>query len=174
MLKVILPLAVIGLGGAAVLPQQNDGLPVGTVVYSVLDYTEFTEDAPGMWVPLAGNTQEGELRGTELCVAKGFCSLPDARGLFIRVHNQGRDDGRGDPDGERPVGGFQEDMLKSHNHANGGFAFLLQKDGSNTHKDLDSSPGEPNLHTVREIRADGGEETRPRNIALYAYIKVGR
>lgn len=85
-------------------------------------------------------------------------SLPDLRGEFIR----GWDDSRG-IDASRAFGSLQADELKSHTHnAN----YVMQ---------LDSGVG-PAAYFARgggstATSATGGDETRPRNVALLACIK---
>jgi len=92
-------------------------------------------------------------------------NLPDLRGEFIR----GWDDGRG-VDSGRSFASFQADEFRRHNHTVVGnnrgtigsqlFApGLYQDDAERTANDLDS------------IGFSGGNETRPRNIALLACIK---
>ncbi len=86
-------------------------------------------------------------------------NLPDLRGEFIR----GWDDGRGIDNG-RALGSSQSDEFKSHTH--GGVAV----------KALDSDRGgAPSLFSIDglgQTEAAGGAETRPRNIALLACIKI--
>lgn len=89
--------------------------------------------------------------------------LPEMRGEFIRVF----DDGRGIDSG-RTFGSKQSDDFKSHIHPLG-FGDWTGT-GNNTYPPSgnDSTPYDTgNL----AIGATGGTETRPRNIALAAYIK---
>jgi len=89
--------------------------------------------------------------------------LPDLRGQFIR----GWDDGLGDVilDPGRVLFSYQADELKSHNHSiytAGGSA------GPRVEIARDSNTDFANKSTG----ATGGSETRPRNIALLACIKI--
>lgn len=84
-------------------------------------------------------------------------NLPDMRGEFAR----GFDDGRG-IDAGRAFGSSQIDEFKSHTHtynasASGGGA---------------SGSGGPVTQTGATTGATGGTETRPRNVALLACIKI--
>lgn len=92
-------------------------------------------------------------------------NLPDLRGEFIR----GWDDGRG-VDAGRSFGSFQADEFRSHNHPLIGndrgtigsqlFASGLYQD------DAERAASDPDSIGYR-----GGDETRPRNVALLACIK---
>jgi len=85
--------------------------------------------------------------------------LPDLRGEFIR----GFDNGRG-VDSGRTIGSFQADDLKSHTHTVPTFESYNS-----------SSVGAVNYgsHSITDIstNASGGNETRPRNIAMMYCIK---
>ena len=93
--------------------------------------------------------------------------LPDLRGEFIR----GLDSGRGaDPDSGRNLGSFQNEEFKEHRHTLKGndrediagqslAAGLYSDDAENTTTDPNS------------ISQAGGDETRPRNVALNFIIK---
>lgn len=87
-------------------------------------------------------------------------NLPDLRGEFVR----GWDDARG-VDSGRTMGTTQSDELKSHRHDISGFSYGDSGDGYITTGGLDSSGvGDRTDYT-------GGNETRPRNVALNYCIK---
>lgn len=91
----------------------------------------------------------------------GFFRLPESRGEFLR----GWDHGRGVDAGRIP-GSWQNDQLKSHNHgatlreaaAGGGFT-TIYFNGTQT-------------NSTSYIQAEGGVETRPRNLAVVWCIKA--
>lgn len=91
-----------------------------------------------------------------------YIVLPDLRGEFIR----GWDNGRGIDTG-RKFGTYQVDDFRSHRHY---VAPEYAQDGTTDGIGLDSS----NIPQPNDIYTDytGGSETRPRNIALVACIKV--
>jgi hypothetical protein len=174
-LAVIVAAALL-LGAASY--RQPATMPLGTVVYSVLDRDAFLQaNGPG-WELLDGS--ETSIDSTALCREAHFCTLPDARGVFIRGMNLGRSVDSGDPQNQRAVGSFQADAYKQHihrlrneldeagydNHGNGERARILVDDGH------------PFNGTVWPTYTTGGAgadvETRPRNIALYTYIRVER
>jgi len=90
--------------------------------------------------------------------------VPDLRGEFIR----GFDNGRG-VDTSRSLGSYQDDLFKSHNHS----YTALSRWGANPAGDApywcrgDSGGGS----ATGQMTYNGGNETRPRNIALKYIIK---
>ena len=89
-------------------------------------------------------------------------NVPDLRGEFIRTW----DDGRG-VDASRSFGSFQSDEFKSHSHQ------------LNTTGVIEGSPVGPSFNALHAgsgkissgTTAVGGTETRPRNVALIAWIR---
>lgn len=87
-------------------------------------------------------------------------NLPDLRGEFIR----GFDDGRGVDDG-RVFGSWQEDEFKSHTHE-----YHDSREGG---EDDEISPTNYNFGPLTfQTEPTGGDETRPRNIAMTYAIKA--
>lgn len=134
---------------------------IGDVKYSVLEPDKFTRENGDGWVLMDGR----EIRGTDLWRLTGMEKLPDARGVFIRGMNIGRDHGNGDADGDRQVGSSQNDLFKDHSHQ---FACSGDTNAAAGNARTEIGWG---LRTTSGA-SGGGSETRPRNIALYTYIKV--
>lgn len=104
-------------------------------------------------------------------------NLPDLRGEFIR----GWDDGRGIDSG-RSFGSAQADEFKLHGHPyrrvnedavasnDDGGAIMLDENA--IHASEDAHTGAPANAPDKAIGGSGGDETRPRNIALLHCIKT--
>lgn len=84
-------------------------------------------------------------------------ALPDLRGEFVRS----LDDGRG-VDSGRALGSWQADEIRSHTHV---------IPIANTTGAGGIPVGGPNFAATNQTQATGGNETRPRNVALLACIK---
>ncbi len=168
---------------------------VGDVVYSILDTDLFSKTHSGKWVlldgkPLDKNTKLYKLLDTHQAIntlqaANGFKLLPDARGVFIRGMDIKRPPATGDPDGERIVGRPQSDIVGPHSHGwtgeagyLGGYGYPAMEYRRWTEEDLAKDPKTNNQNRyVASAQKDYsvygvGTESRPRNIALYTYIKV--
>ncbi|MAY72045.1 MAG: hypothetical protein CME82_11400 [Halomonas sp.] len=87
-------------------------------------------------------------------------NLPDLRGEFIRSW----DDGRGVDIG-RSFGTFQADDFKSHRHA------LPSDSNDDTGNGWVADSNGSGIKRSAFTEFNGGNETRPRNVALVAYIK---
>lgn len=101
-------------------------------------------------------------------IVTGKNALPDLRGVFLRGLNLGRSDPYMDPEGDnREAGDPQKDSIREHRH------------GINP-KTWSVSGSGPVTLTSGKVRADlqeytdnfGGNETRPKNVAVYYYIKI--
>jgi len=91
-------------------------------------------------------------------------NIPDLRGEFIR----GWDHGRG-VDGGRNLGSFQADEIRSHNHQ---LQNVKSMDDSNSGGHEGFVDGD-NYYAIRNyaVSNTGGNETRPRNIAMTYCIR---
>jgi len=160
---------------------------IGDVKYSILEPAKFMELNPG-WVLMDGGAShlsDSLFKVSALHTQMRLPALPDARGIFIRGMNMGRSADDGDPDGDASIVRYQKDGLKDHLHTirnfhsgvvnvggtpNWGVSILNPADPNvapNGTEDF-TTPGvyDPNRQRVTQ------SETRPRNIALYVYIKI--
>ena len=151
--------ASIDIWGIKINPRsgiiQNDSvtLPLGTVIASYLSPEEMKEKYKDTWVLCDGREVSPS---SKFRLFTGVKILPDLRGIFIRGLNEGRDDGKQDPDGQdRVVGSYQSDAIKKLIIHNRSFAGAV--DGA---------------RAVKVETNKGAKETRPGNVALYYYIKI--
>lgn len=142
-------------------------LPVGSVTASILppdDYYRLAnrEGTPATWQLADGSTATG----TQYGKISGRATVPDLRGKFLRGLNVGLTGETADPDLNREVGSYEADALRSHEHTysdafTGGSGSGIQAGGSY-----------PRNTSTRLTESFGGAETRPKNVAVYYYIKI--
>jgi hypothetical protein len=188
----------------------NKDIPVGTVVTSFLNWTEFQSITQNnsanpagpfwssrfsKWAPADGRS----VPNSKFSTAASQPNVPDLRGMFLRGLNSFDpadepspvDNTRRDPD-PRTRGSYQGDSFKSHNHGGGtgvdtpdhshgfgGYPYGTNYGNNNTAMNLNVSPngfyrrtdGANTRHT-HVINGDGGAETRPKNIALFYYVRI--
>lgn len=147
-------------GGAGAGGGGSGGFPVGHIAFFARN------SAPSGWLKANGaevsRTSYSDLFalvGTMFGFGDGATTfnLPDLRGEFVR----GWDDGRG-ADLGRTLGSAQADEFRSHSHE------LFRPGTGETGNGLSSGIGRPQSF---QTGAAGGNETRPRNIALLGCIK---
>jgi hypothetical protein len=148
---------------------------LGTIIASVLEYDELCRtigddhlinNEKSTYAPCDGRSILGsKLEDT------GVANAPDLRGRFLRglnvMYNHGEfpalDPALADPDGnDRRPGSYQADEFRSHSHS-----FGAQHMGGGL-----NGGGTGDLCLNRETSAAGGKETRPKNVAVYYYIKI--
>lgn len=119
------------------------------------------------WVPADGRSVEGS-RYASLVSPQ----TPDLRGMFLRGLNRSeedklRTDGKEDPNGkERIAGHAQDDEFRSHTHVTGSWVRADQQ------ACLAASGHWAGQSMEDATRSAGGSETRPRNVAVYYYIRI--
>jgi microcystin-dependent protein len=137
-------------------------IPTGIIV------AFYGKDAPIGWMLCDGSTIPIEYETLRKLVGN---KVPDLRGTFLRGSNNGRNDGRGDVDISRSLGSYQNDTFSSHRH----IIKLQGASGNNAFVNRNAAWGYDDWHGT-ESSADtteqGGEETRPRNIAVNFIIKI--
>ncbi|PSR52645.1 hypothetical protein AHMF7605_03440 [Adhaeribacter arboris] len=147
----------------------NAQFTVGSVQYSILNPESFTRLNPG-WVLM----ERRSIRGSRLAAETGLDSLPDARGIFIRAMQAGRTDDNGedirsDARVNRAVGSYQKDKVIAHVHGTYGTEDSKAFEGTIHHN---TTPKYITNVIRNKTEPTGDYETRPRNIALYLYIKI--
>lgn len=157
---------------------------IGDVVYSLLPPELFQKVHPGRWMLLDGSALPTDAALHTFLQAEGRVDLlasapdspariPDARGVFIRGLNLGRDAVQGDPAGsDRKMGSWQQDQVGKHRHEYR--AYNSKRSGKADQDRFNAANMEsPNQTTTADAGFDGNDtETRPKNIALYVYIKI--
>ncbi len=138
--------------------------PVGSIIASYLSPQQMKEKYGNEWVLADGRDISTD---TEFYKTTGKTKLPDLRGMFIRGLNVGRNDKDRDPNNKRVVGDYQPDAFQRHDHAIvtagvWGRSFQGENSGPKTAYKLDGKTGETGTE----------EETRPKNVALYYYVKI--
>jgi microcystin-dependent protein len=95
--------------------------------------------------------------------------IPDLRGLFIRSFHDGSSSY--EPDTSRPLGSYQADEFRSHNH-NHLYAYYAGNGLYHANDPNGVASGTDNRTSGNgAIQNRGGDETRPKNITLLACIK---
>ncbi len=164
----------------------NKDIPVGTIITSYLNWSEFQNVSQNnlnnpngnvwssrysKWSPADGREvpNSGFLRATSQTL------LPDLRGMFLRGLNQFDPQesstvasDRKDPD-NRIRGSFQANEFKKHDHHFAESRNQTTKGGDSTSY---GANGGGDLRTDKEVVKPGGNETRPNNIAVYYYIRI--
>lgn len=180
--------------GAIVVEKQiyvtnENSVPVGTIVASVLSPTDFLKYYGSNWVVADGRQVGTDTKYYELV---GKREIPDIRGRFLR----GLDLKAGiDPQMDRKAGDHQDDSTKipdsfvlsqgkhvhileianvvttKHAHFDGGSSFWTRESPHHTDEVKFKVPineSGTHMHTL----SGGDAETRPKNISVYFYIKV--
>lgn len=146
-----------------------DGMPVGTVLTSMLDPTSFGTEIGDGWVLADGR----DVSGSRYATLTSLNNVPDIRGMFLRGMNQGRSDGSEDPD-TRSVGDFQSDAFQGHIHSitggSGGGAYVNPRVIAEN-SDQPRSTGNPTSDGINGTPRTASE-TRPKNISVYYYVKI--
>ncbi|MEL6391031.1 MAG: hypothetical protein AAFQ02_12810 [Bacteroidota bacterium] len=140
---------------------------VGDVKYSILDPVGFQGENGDCWVLMDGR----DITGSRLSILTVQNIIPDTRGVFLRSYDTRTqiEGGAMDPDrvnNNDPVGSFQDQSIQSHHHFVPASAPSDDGTGNITNGSGSESGGGQNSN------ATGGDETRPKNIAFYTYIRI--
>lgn len=177
-----------------VSPEQPKTLevPVGTIIASIFDYQTFTvlnnqtpifDIIKSKWAPADGRSVVGSEFGRILT------NVPDLRGVFLRGLNQFYKNGEGaptlsgaqaDPENSRTSGKFQSDTFTKHKHTVGPLNVGHSNIGNgeklnpNWRITSDDGPNWQNVNIQQTTNEVGDAETRPKNVAIYYYIRVNK
>jgi len=161
---------------------------VGDVKYSILNPTQFAAVNGDCWVPMDGRALAVS---DQLRTITGLTSVPNAGGYFFRSQEFS---GGPDVDPARSSGSTiataQNDETRSHNHsmqaagnhnhslgtrgflvgaAAAGLNYATGADGSFDDSDISTFSAGSHTHTIDNT---GGNETRPKNLNLWTYIRI--
>lgn len=154
-----LPLGVFAFYGFSTSSPTLDTYRVGDIVYSALKPEDFKKEHGDGWLLMKGDT----IKDSRLSTDYHISILPDACGRFLRGMNY---NGHGDdPQKERTVMSYQADEFKKHQHNT---SAQFKAYGAPGCGDCGACPEYGSTPSGEA----GGDETRPKNIALYVYIKV--
>ena len=168
-------------------------VPLGTIISSMLDPEAYAREvgdpsefdrSRSKWAPADARSIEGsdlarkaERHGWPVPRnSRGEPVAIDLRGVFLRGLNRfdsemgERHEGEGDPNGAgRAMGSWQADGLKAHGHP------VHAARGSGAGGVSSRKSGPPGTSGI-EVEAGpfGGAETRPRNVAVYFYVKINK
>ena len=143
------------------------GVPPGTIV------AYWSNSIPNGWLLCNGTAIPAGVAYDKLRALIGT-NVPDLRGTFLRGAGQNANAGfQYGGDAGRTVGSGQGDDFKSHAHTLDDYTFAESYNGNwgwygSGKTDTDNGPMDPYRH---DTFATGGEETRPKNIAVNWIIK---
>jgi len=145
---------------------------VGDVKESRLTEEQFVLENGIGWMMYDGS----DITGKKLANYIGANVIEDARGVFRRAKNNGRDAGTGNASGEVALGTAQSDRLGTHDHqsiGNLGSRTRVQGYASSVSSGLNAANVITNVSgTVIRTDSVGEAETNPRNITVNVFIKV--
>jgi len=156
-------------------PSQLNSNPVGAIISSIIPSKEFlNNEMKKYWVEADGRDVEQDWAYAKL--PSKPTKIPDLRGMFLRGRNKFSDfkgertDKWSDP-GKRNNDGYQDEQIKNHNHR---VPFRSQQAGHEGRGRIAAMTSYGVIwynHASCEMAA-GGKETRPKNIAVYYYIRI--
>jgi hypothetical protein len=172
--------------------KATDNIPLGTIISSYLNWEEFQRTTDnnkytdnGLWNGLKSNwapCDGRQINGSDFFNLTNQSNTPDLRGAFLRALNvfdrYENDNGinsvieqQKDPQSDRVRGSFQADEFRKHSH------FISQEAARYVDRDDYNNSGwirpYPTSHNINTAET-GGAETRPKNVAIYYYIKINK
>lgn len=154
-------------------------LAVGSLDWSFLSPAQYQSLKGVGWVLADGSSASGSAFET----LTGLSTVPDLRGRYTRGKNNGRSDGRQNPDGDLAIAAFQDQMHTSHNHTTtttnsmmgwvdqGGGSFIIDADGgSDVFGVIGGAFGEDTITVT--VLPNSGSETVPKSVIMNVYIRI--
>lgn len=157
----------------------DSAAPVGAVISSVFSFDEIkklTSNFSKYWALADGSNVDRSSKYFKVKTDGSLnnVKLPDLRGTFLRGLNLGRSDGKQDTEGSsRSPGDYQADSIAKHDHGRGMANWPDSGVGGNVRPN--GGTGQHSDHwNPRYISpvSYGGAETRPKNSAVYYYIRI--
>lgn len=142
-----------------------NAVPVGTVVSNIFNQTPL----PTGWLPCDGSTFDNTQYPQLYQMLGNKNVLPDLRGYFLRGLDPS---GKIDPDGaNRAALSVQQDQFASHTHGVSPiYPWSRSFEGSDQRPGIPYCQDGPGSITTSSA---GGNETRPKNVAVYYIIFAG-
>ena len=136
---------------------------VGDIIHSMLTEEHFIAENGAGWVLADGRTA-----GTSKYATLIGANVPDMRGQFLRGKNNGRIDGKQNPDGDVAVGIYTADKFKSHDHE-----IFPELAGSSAQSGsfIQAAANDANYGS-NGTGFRGDNETAPKNITVNIFIKI--
>jgi hypothetical protein len=162
---------------------------VGDVKYSILNPTQFAAVNGSCWVAMDGRS----IAGSKLATITGLSTVTNAGGLFLRGQEFSGQTANNDPerDSNSAIATIQDQSFLSHGHSGttdtrGGdyLGTFLYNSLYSYNGPFEEGKGNPDYgynstaayapthaHNLN-INANGGNETRPKNLNLWTYIRI--
>ena len=154
-------------------------MPVGSYIDCDLDEATLNAQMGGLsnWVLADGRS----VTGTMYATLTGRANVPDYRGCFARYKNNGRSDGKENPDGELAVGTYTGDRNRLHNHpvtpnphSHGitTHTTISQDGGAAVGSSTAFGAGDNTTDTTLTLAPDGGNDAAPKSITTNRYVRI--
>jgi hypothetical protein len=136
---------------------------VGAVQSAMITEAQFQAQFGTGWVLADGRS----VAGSKYASITGSANIPDLRGMVLRGKNNGRVDGKENPDGDSSLGTYQSDEFKSHYHIfsiNYNSGALSGAQGNTPNAGANTFNGNTDN--------SGGNETRMKNVTVNYFIRI--
>lgn len=141
--------------------------PIGSILDSMLTELQFQAQlgnpSPATWVLADGR----DITGSALQQLTSQTNAPDLRGIFTRGKNNGRVDGKQNPDGELALGTYTADGVGSHTHPVPQ-AFYPGVGKSGAESPVFSANTTVSSGDASPVRGD----TAPKNITVNKFVRI--